>query len=918
MESLMTSLLTLVNVIIVVVVFHSEPLVCSASLEYSINEELPVGTIVANIRNDAGWLREKHSPEVFNSLRFAILHSGSVTTSYFAIDDVSGQIRIKERIDREAVCHDKPMTSCVLRVDFGVRPANYFEIIRSEFTIMDVNDNAPSFETGSSFKLTISETSPVGSTFDIPSAKDIDIDDNGNIDYKLRDESKEENFRLVVSRSRKSGTNADDVKLQQVRALDRERRSEYRLTLVASDRGHVTKLVETLVINVVVSDVNDNAPRFERQSYEIAAPEDAPIGMTVVRMQATDADSGDNAQIRYRFSTRTQSIYGDTFAIDPTTGDVVLLQSLAYGSDDPVTTYQLSVVAEDSGQFPTPAHASLVVKVIDVNDHSPRISIDTSSTNSEHSSSSYAQPEVAEHSPPGTFVGHVTVTDADSGSNGIVHCELVLGSPDKRQVDFQLVYVYEGEYQLLTAREFDRETSGLHFAAIRCADGGTPARLTTRNITVIITDTNDNAPTFSKDVYEVTVPENSPWGTVVTRLSASDMDLGDNGHITYLLDRRDKAKLASGRRFHVDPDTGVITTLVGLDRERTDVIEFNVLATDAGKQANGRQVAHATVRVHVSDVDDESPKFVDSEHAFSVEENLPVGTRVGQVTAVDLDAPPYNAFSYRLRSADVEPDAAFFHIDAGTGIISTAAVLDRESRLVYRLSVVAQSDTVRARSDVSSVTIRLVDTNDNQPTFIFPNDVNDTAFVAISSILAASASSGHVIVATCEATDADEGVNSLLSYDIIDDDGAHPGLFRIDKVSGRLTMMTNFLTDRNGNISQSLMIRASDDGSPSLSAVQTLHVVIVEGGDVINYDYADWMKSLASNSDRNSDVNNRYQLHIVMELYLFITAVMCKLGRPQDAAAAVEYTAALFCFVWKQLHSTCRFYICFFSNSVIV
>lgn len=858
----MTSALSsAVVVVIIAVAFHCHWVCCSTVLSYTIDEELAVDTRVANIRRDAVWLAAKHPPEVFNSLRFTILRLSGVTTSYFAVDEVSGEIRTAEIIDRETVCSPKSTAPCVLRIDIGVHPASYFEIIRAEVTILDVNDNAPVFASGNSFQLTIVESSAVGSFFSLPGATDADSGDNGKVEYQLRDEGNEDgNFRLVVGRNRRSASEVDDVKLKLVRPLDREQRTGYQLTVLASDRGHVTRQTSTLTVDVTVEDVNDNAPRFERQSYEISVLEDAPIGTTLVRMKAADPDSGENAQVRYRFSTRSQSTYGDVFAIDPTTGDVVLLQSLAYGPGDPLTVYQLSVVAEDGGQFPTPAHAALVVKVIDVNDHSPRIAIDAPVANVDASSAgsgSGTQPEVAENSPEGTFVAHVTATDADTGANGIVRCDLVHPPPASRPHDFRLVSVYEGEYQLLTARVFDREVSARQFAAIRCSDGGTPARSTTRNVTIVITDQNDNVPAFSMDIYEATVAENSPWGTVVTRLTATDPDVGDNGRVTFLLDRRDASGSASGRRFHVDPDTGVVTTLAGLDREVTEDIEFAVLASDAGSTVGGgRQMARAVVRVHVADVDDESPTFLRGDYAFSVSENLAAGTRVGQVSAVDLDSAPYNAFSYRLRDAVTEPDSAYFRLDPETGVITTAAVFDRERRATYRFSVVAQSDTVRARADITSVSIRVTDVNDNQPTFVFPNDVNNTVAVPITSGRSILTSGGHIVVAQCEAIDDDEGPNARLSYDIVDDE-AHPGTFRIDRTSGHVTMLTDNIRLRSANVTFSLLIRVSDDGSPSLSSMRTLNVVLFDDGEPDDMDYAAWMKTLAANSYDGSG-DNRY------------------------------------------------------------
>ena len=275
--------------------------------------------------------------------------------------------------------------------------------------------------------------------------------------------------------------------------------------------------------------------------------------------------------------------------------------------------YHLSVVAEDAGPYPFPALSSLVVRVIDVNSHSPRITVDAMND----VISGTSQPEVEENRPPGTFVAHVTVNDADSGRNGVVSCEA------DSEEDFNLVEIYEGEYTLETAREFDREAAEHVDVSITCRDGGIPARATTRNVTVTVGDVNDHAPRFTQQIYEATLPENSAWGTVVTRIMALDADSGDNGRVTYVFDRRDSS--SAGRRFHIDPDSGIVTTLAGLDREVTDVVEFGVVASDMASPARRRRMSRAVVRVHIADVDDQSPTFLRADYVFSVAENLAAG-----------------------------------------------------------------------------------------------------------------------------------------------------------------------------------------------------------------------------------------------------------------------------------------------------
>jgi len=450
---------------------------CVAPLTYSVQEQLPVGTLVADLRRDADWLNRKYTGQEFGRLRFTMLRVGDDNMAdLFAVDPTSGEIRTAEVVDRESICGGES-TPCVVRLAVAARAPQNFQVIRAEVTVLDVNDNAPTFPGENSFRLTVSESAQIGATFALPVATDTDAGDNGRVEYRLRDPT--DRFRLAVDDRWRPGAAVRDLKLELNRKLDREATASARVRLLAVDRGDVPR-TGSINVDVIVGDENDNAPRFERDEYRVDVPEDAAIGTTIVRLHATDADTGENGHVRYAFSSRTAATYGNQFAIDRETGNVVLLQSLSYAPGDDEVEYHLSVVAEDAGPYPFPALCALVVRVVDVNSHSPRIAVDAMGSHDDDvTSGAGRQPEVEENRPVGTFVAHVTVSDADSGRNGVVSCELGLA-----EEDFNLVEIYEGEYTLETARSFDREVEDSVDVAIVCQDGGSPPRSTTRNVTV--------------------------------------------------------------------------------------------------------------------------------------------------------------------------------------------------------------------------------------------------------------------------------------------------------------------------------------------------------------------------------------------------------------------------------------------------
>jgi hypothetical protein len=181
--------------------------------------------------------------------------------------------------------------------------------------------------------------------------------------------------------------------------------------------------------------------------------------------------------------------------------------------------YQLVVVASDRGHDPLSSEATVVVRVEDLNDNAPALSIRTlSGSNSA---------EIPESSPIGTFVAHVTVVDQDSGANGRVNCSV------SHPTAFGLIQKYATEYQLVTAAVLDRERTAQYGLTIRCQDGGGTriaggvggggpgrvSRVTQATLQVVVLDVNDNAPVFSQTSYQGSIIENNYIGVSVVQVN---------------------------------------------------------------------------------------------------------------------------------------------------------------------------------------------------------------------------------------------------------------------------------------------------------------------------------------------------------------------------------------------------------------
>lgn len=373
-------------------------------------------------------------------------------------------------------------------------------------------------------------------------------------------------------------------------------------------------------------------------------------------MSAVDDDAGDNGRVRYELTERTKTEQGELFGIEEATGRLFLRGRLDYETS---RVHLLSVAAIDGGPESLPAHVPVVVRVMDVNDNPPTITVNFLSAS--------GRPEVTENTDAGAFVAHVSVGDPDAGDGGRFDCHL----PD--DLLFRLEQMYPTQFKIVTAVSFDREKKDSAETTIICEDRGAPSLNASLRLRVDILDENDNDPRFGEDLYTASIRENNELGEFILAVEAIDYDDGHNGIVVYELDS--SSPLVAARMFHIDAETGSIMADVVFDRERVRELDFRVVARDQG--VIERRSTGARVRVTIVDVDDERPTFDSETYTFGVSENQSVGTEVGSVVARDPDSSPFDRFSYFLDPTSTEA-AAVFDVDPLTGRITTRVVLDRE------------------------------------------------------------------------------------------------------------------------------------------------------------------------------------------------------------------------------------------------
>ncbi|XP_012884965.1 PREDICTED: protocadherin-18 [Dipodomys ordii] len=631
------------------------------NLRYRMYEEQRVGAVVARLSEDlADVLQKLPNPA---AVRFRAMQRGN--SPLLVVNESSGEVSIGATIDREQLCQKN--LNCSLEFDVVTLPTEHLQLLHIEVEVLDINDNAPRFARPV-IALEISESAAVGTRLPLDSAFDPDVGENALHTYALSDN---QYFGIDV-RTRTDG--AKYAELIVVRELDRERVASYELRLTASDMGTPPRSGSSL-LKISISDSNDNSPAFERQSYLIELPENAPVGSLLLDLNATDPDEGANGKIVYSFSSHVSPKIIETFQIDSERGHLTLFKQVDY---EITKSYEIDVQAQDLGPNSIPAHCKIIIKVVDVNDNKPEISINFMFPGKEEVS------YIFEGDPIDTFVALVRVHDKDSGLNGEVVCRLY------GHGHFRLQNTYENNYLIFTNATLDREKRSEYSLTIIAEDKGTPSLSSVKHFTVQINDINDNPPRFQRSRYEFVISENNSPGAYITTVTATDLDLGENGQVTYTI--LESFVLGSSITTYVtiDPSNGAIYALRIFDHEEVSQITFVVEARDGGSPE--QLVSNATVVLTILDENDNVPVVVEPAlHNSTAEIAIPKGADSGfhvtRLRAIDRDSGVNAELSCAIVAGNED---SVFLLDPQSCDLHTNVSMESVARTTWGLSVIIQ------------------------------------------------------------------------------------------------------------------------------------------------------------------------------------------------------------------------------------
>ncbi|XP_045574141.1 protocadherin gamma-C5 isoform X7 [Salmo salar] len=636
---------------------------------YTIPEELKQGSVVGNLAKDLGL----GLSEFFDRKLRVASEAGK---QYFSVDAGKGELVVNERIDRETLCGQS--ASCVLPLQVVIE--NPLQLHRIEVEIRDVNDNSPRFLT-KELTLKIAESTVAGTRFPLESAEDPDVGSNSLKSYAI---SKDECFSLKVNELR-NGRKLPELVIE--RALDRETKAVHQLLLTALDGGNPVRF-GTSQITIIVLDNNDNVPLFENNVYKVSINENSPKGTFMVKLKATDNDEGQNGQVKYTFGERTPESVLSTFDINPVTGEMFLKGELDYES---AANYEIDVAAKDEGIPEMEGHCSVQVEVIDLNDNPPEIVLTSKPS------------PVREDAPSGTVVALIGARDLDSGINGKVTLQLPKGHP------FSLKPSFSDNYALVTSGVLDRESSSEYNIEITATDSGSPPLTTKKTIPVSIIDVNDNPPKFSQSSYNVYLKENGPPGSMLSSVSASDLDFRDNAKISYSILESKVQDVSVSSYVYINSDNGSIYSMHSFDYEKVKVFQILVQAKDHGSPSLS---SNATVHVFILDQNDNAPAVIYPSAALGSlsHQKMPRSAKAGhlvtKVTAVDADSGHNAWISYKLVEAT---DMSLFSVNLYTGEVRTKRSVSEQDDSSQRLLIEIQDDGEPVQSATVTLAILVED-----------------------------------------------------------------------------------------------------------------------------------------------------------------------------------------------------------------
>ncbi|XP_063784670.1 protocadherin gamma-B1-like isoform X39 [Pseudophryne corroboree] len=440
---------------------------------------------------------------------------------------------------------------------------------------------------------------------------------------------------------------------------------------------------------------------------------------------------------------------------------------------------------------------TIKVEIQDVNDNPPSFS------------KSIFDITISESALPGVRLTLGHAQDPDVGVNSVQDYMI----DDNEDFELGMKITKDGikSPELILQKPLDREKQSIYQLVLTALDGGQPPKSGTAFIKVIVLDVNDNFPTFTKDVYEISLNENAPIGFLVLQLNAVDEDEGSNAQISYSLC---DIPGTIHSLFSVDPVSGHINVTGDIDYELAERYELAVKATDGGNLSS-----HCKILINVTDMNDNPPQITITSLSDTIPENSPMTTIIALINVHDSDSGVNGEVT-----CEILETLPFQLVSSSSNYykLETTADIDRESKSHYNITITAMDSGSPQLSTNKTIQLTISDVNDNPPVF---DKISIIVYVQENNPQGTSIHGIH-------ASDYDTNDNAKISYSIISN--------KIDGIPVSSYVSMNSLTgviyaQRSFDYEQlrefQFQVMAKDSGSPPLSSNVTVRICIIDKND---------------------------------------------------------------------------------------
>ena len=636
-----------------------------------------------------------------------------------------------------------------------------------------VNSWVPRF-THREMTIAISEDIAIGSVLVTLKATDNDNGYEGLVTYYIVGGNFNQHF----------GVDSLTGELKTTAKLDREQKSKYKLNVSAWDSG-ISRKADFIKVVVKVTDLNDNAPVFDHEIYNITCSEKFPVGQTALKIHARDNDERANRRVTYHLVNNNNK----HFFIDYNSGDLIINKPLDFEKEK---MYVVKVLAMDGSSINQHAsQADVILNVLDENDNSPVINPVMQNV--------FVMRDLPAQSP----VTQVTADDPDTGDGGTLNFILAKSHGSE-------LFSVDGRTGLLKLkRSLASSTTENYNLTIIVSDNGQPHLSSHAYVNVhVLQRVGDGDIQILNNhvgITEYIVPENIPPGYQIVKLTKANVNPEiQNSFLFSIIDGTDITM------FDIANTSGLLTTTGSLDHEE---IPYYWITIQIVARQSGQFYKNIHLLIKIEDTNDNYPIFDPPVYESKIPENTKADESVVKVSASDRDSGENGKLTYSIVKGNGE---RHFKIDHVTGLISTTDLpLDYEKKKVYQLEISVTDTGSEPKTTQAWINVLIQDENDNSPEFKENLDIDflisDTSTIPKDTLL------GQVL-----ASDKDEGDNGDLTFTILS--GNQDMKLRIDPKSGLL--FSNVVLSSLDAFQ--LEVEVKDNGHQPLSAKTKIDITVTE------------------------------------------------------------------------------------------